>query len=331
MRVLVLVPLMLLVIFPAGAQTDSLEIRKAPVLSNLPIIFDRGEISQELNAIEQPVFTALPVEVSQVDVTSRAGDQRALQLRIPEVSLDDIDRSWARFIRKEGDGKLERDGNRLFMEDLQIDEVSSKYFNAEFWMDQDSNHAVITMAMMTDSTTINPDTDRDLFNAMEDLLAKRGRETYREKVENDLDEERKKLNDMEKQLNNLVKDSEKSHKRISDNNIAINQANMDIDRNAGELKATGEELGRNRSAVSSARDKESKKEAKKQENQTEKAQKKLQKEREKLFQGIIDAKREIEESEQDIRKNLEDQRQLLLDMHRQTLVIEAMKTKLESI
>ncbi len=317
--------------FSSQAQSDTLEIRKAPVLSQLPIIFDRNEISDELSRIQKPVFRARPVVVSEVRKESRFGSQPALKLIIPEVDQETVNRNLSRFMRREGDGKLEREGNTLYMEDIQIDEVSSDYFNAEVWLDKDSTGLAITMAMMTDSTVITPESHKTLFDAMEDLLESKGREYYRDKVTRDLQEERKKLDDMEKSLSSLVKDSEKSHKNISDNNISINQSNIEIDQNEIELKAISQELVQKRSLVASARDKESRKAAKKAESSTEKSRKRLQKDREKLFQSIIDSKREIQESEQDIRVNLESQKKLLIDMHRQTLVIEAMKDKLESI
>lgn len=314
-----------------SAQVDSLEIRKPPVLSDLPIIYDRNQLSAELAAIKKPVLTPSPVEVKLVSMPTRLGDSPALEMVIPETSLENVKRTWQRYLKREGDGKLQREGNTMYMEDVLIEEVSADYFNAEMLFDQDSSGTVVRLAMEKDSVIMNPEEDKAFFDAMEDLLLLRGKEAYREKVEDDLEEERKALDDMEKELSKLVKDSEKSHKNITDNNIQINQTNMEIDQNEIELRAITEELVRKRSEVSAARDKDAKKAAKKAENNSEKVQKKLQKDREKMFQGIIDNKREIAESEQGISKNLEEQRNLLLEMHQQALLIEALKDKMEGI
>ncbi len=313
------------------AQVDSLEIRKPPVLSDLPIIYDRNQLSDELAAMKKPILKPSPVVVSTVEMETRLGNAPALQMVIPETSIDNVKRTWQRYLRKEGDGKLQRDGNTLFMEDVMVEEISSEFFNAEMRFDQDSSGTVVKIAMEKDSVIMNPQDDKVFFDAMEDLLVKRGKEAYRDKVEEDLNTERDVLDGMEKELSNLVKDNEKSHKNITDNNIEINQTNMEIDQNEIELRAITQELVQKRSAVSSARDKDSKKAAKKAENSTEKTQKRLQKDREKMFQGIIDSKREIAESEQDISRNLEEQRNLLLKMHQQTLLIEAIKDKMEAI
>ncbi len=323
--------LLILISLPSLGQTDSTELRKPPVLSNLPIIYDRNEVAEQLAAMEKPPLQAMPVTVEMTEADSRFGNQPALRLSVPEVNLENMERSWSRFLRKEGDGKLQREGNSLFMEDIQIEQVSQDHFDAELKFDQDSLGVITDVIISADSVTFNPETDKGIYQAMEDLLIESGKEAYREKVSDDLARERNLLDDMEREMNKLVKDNEKSHKQISDNNIAINQANIEIDQNEIELKNSSQELVRNRSAVSSAADKDARKEAKKTQNRTEKTRKKLQKDREKLFQGIIDAKREIAESEQSIVKNLEDQKDLMIRMHRQTLVIEAMREKLESI
>jgi hypothetical protein len=317
--------------FPVLAQVDSTELRKPPVLSDLAIIYDRNLLTDEMNSMEKPVFEALPVQVSVEEISTRFNGHPAIKLSIPEVTLDDLQKSWTKYLRKAGDGKLQKEGNTLVIQDVVFEDASSEMFDVEMQFKQEEDKAVTWLAMEADSTMITPETHAKLFSSMEAFMLEKGKEAYRDKVNADLDQDRKDQDSMQKELNGLVKDSEKLHKKITDNNIAINQMNNEIDQNEIEIKLATEDAMKKKAAISAAYDKDSEKEAKKNHKDAEKDKKKLRKDREKMFQNIVDYKREIAEAEQAIGKNLEDQKNLLLKIHAQTLRIEAMKDKVAKI
>jgi hypothetical protein len=316
---------------PLVAQVDSTEIRKPPVLSDLPIIYDRNLLQKDFEAMEKPVFQAQPIEVAVESVQTRFENHPAIKLKIPEVSMEDVQKSWTRDLKKFGDGKLIREGNIYRIQGVNFEEVSSEVFDVEMQFKEEATHTSLWLAMEMDSAIVTPESHSQLFTSMQEFLQDRGEEAYYEKVENDVNDERKLLDGLEKELNGLVKDNERMHKKISDSNIAINQTNVEIDQNAVEMKISSEEGSRKKAAVSSAYDKETEKEAKKELKKSEKDKKSLQKDREKLFQNIIDYKMVIAQNEQQISQNLTDQKNLLLKIQAQTLRIEGMKDKLDKI
>lgn len=317
--------------FPLVAQVDSTEIRKPPVLSDLPIIYDRNQLTRDFEAMEKPVFKAMPVKVTVESIQTRFENHPALKLMIPEVTLDDVQKVWARSLKKAGDGKLLREGNTYRMLGVNFKEVSSEVFDVEMQFKEEGSYISAWLAMEMDSAVISPESHPQMFASMEQYLKERGQEAYYDKVEKDVNEERKLLDGLEKELNGLVKDNEKMHKKISDNNIAINQTNVEIDQNEVEMKLSSDEEVRRKAAVGAAYDKDSEKAAKKEHKKSVRVKKKHRKNREKLFKSIIDSKRVIAENEQQISKNLTEQKNLLLKIQAQTLRIEGMKDKLAQI
>ncbi|MCA6078141.1 hypothetical protein [Fulvivirga sedimenti] len=333
MKKLMLLPIITLLSFTLYAQkSDSVDGPKiVPILSEQPVIYDRAQIQDQLDAMEQPVLAVGAVEVQQDYISTRFDRHEARKLIIPEVGLDQVRKYWSRSLKKSGDGKLRTDGNRLTIDQVVIESVAADPFDVEVQIEETPDLVNLWMALERDSVALSSNDEPQLFTALESYLRNEGLEIYRSKVQDEIDREEKVLRDLNNDLESLIKDNEKMHKKITDNNLKIEDNNRKLETNKIERRNSVERISERKDILLNARTSEEEKDAKKALKTAEKEGKQLDKDRNKMYDQLVDYQKEIQENEQLISQNLNDQRDMLLSIKKQELLVEAYKTKLASI
>ncbi len=302
-----------------------------PILSEQPVIYDRGQIADQLDALEQPVLNVGKVEVQQDYISTRFERHESRKLIIPEADIDEVRKYWSRYLKKNGDGKVRTDGNSLSIDGVMIEAVAAEPFDVEIQIEGTPEVVHIWMALERDSVALTSDGDPQLFSALESFMRSEGIEIYRSVVQDEIDREEKVLKDLNNDMESLIKDNEKMHKKITDNNLKIEDNNRKLETNKIERRNAVQRVSERKDILLNARNSEEEKDAKKALRSAEKEGKQLDKDRSKMYDQLVEYQREIQENEQLITENLNDQRDLLLSIRKQELLLEAYKTKLGSI
>jgi len=305
--------------------------RIMPIMSEQPVVFDRSSIQADLDALEQPVISPREVIVAKDHIDTRFNNQEARKLTIPEVEIDDVKRHISRLLRKGGDGRLRTDGNSMTISGLLVEEISADPFDTEVRVEQVSDGVNLWMTMERDSVALTSADASSEFKALEGFLTYQGKDLYREHIEEEVKREEKALGDLQNQYDRLVRDNEKLHKRITDNNIRIEDANREIESLREQRGYSTERAHGFKDDLLRAQDSEEKKSLKKALRDAEREISKIDKDRNKLYDRLVGYQKEIQENEQLISQNLIEQKEMLIAIKKQELLSEAYKKKMEEV
>ena len=322
-----LIPILCLSISIAWAQksktaSDSIQSKKD---------VQRVNNTSPVEKINIPRLDPKPIVVTPVTMTMSKGENPGIQLDIPEVTLDDIQKDIEKRIKSKTKSKFVKSGNETSIQETIIKEIAEVPLNVFVKMiPLDSGARVVTF-VEDQGVFISEKSDDNKFSKLESFVKDFGVGAYREKVSGQIKAQEKILSGLEGDLNRLKKQNEKMHTDISDNETAIVNSEVDIKANARQQELKNEEIIQQKSVVSSTTDKEAKKLENKKLNALEKEKDNFRDNVNSLNKKIVKSRASIEELEDELKVNLQEQDLMKDKITAQRSLIKGLEGKLERI
>jgi hypothetical protein len=268
--------------------------------------------TQPVEDIVVPILEPKPLILTAVDAKMSKGENPGVQMDIPEVVVDDLQRDLEKSIRNKTKSKLVKSDSEMSIENTIISEIGDDPINVFVQLTSLDSGARVTAFVEDQGKFISEKEGGEKYARMSSYLRDFGLNAYREKVSGQIKLENKTLSDLESDLNKLRKSNEKMHEDISKNESSITNAETDIKSSTKEQEIVGEEIVKQKLVVGSAADKDAKKLENKKLNGLEKQKDKARDNVTSLNKSIVKSRAEIENLEAGIKSNLQEQ-QLLQD------------------
>lgn len=287
--------------------------------------------TEPVDKIVIPNLEPRPLVLTQVTGSMSKGENPGIQMDIPEVSVDDIQRNLEKSIRNKTKSKFVKGDTETSIENTVISEIGDEPVNVFLKLTPIDSGARVVAFVEDKGKFISESEERDKYSRMTSFLRDFGLNAYREKVSDHIKSETKILNGLESDLNKLRKNNEKMHGDISKNESAITNAEADIKSNATGQEVMDEAVAKQKLVVSTATDKETKKAENKKLNSLEKEKDKSRSEASSLNKQIVKSRADIESLEADIKTNLQEQDLLEDKIAQQRAFVKGLEEKLGKI
>jgi peptidoglycan hydrolase CwlO-like protein len=280
----------------------------------------------------------VPVEISKKVVTMSKGEQPAFIVEIPQVTAENVEKSWMKLIRQNTKSKVSTENSEITILNTQIDEISDNPINIYSAVYQVDSAVKLVSLFEIDSSFFSFDGDKEDMNyertyeGIEHFLHEFAVTEYKEAAEEELKAEDKELKNLNNELQKLVKQTESFQKKIklneSDSLNAEDQiSSLEIDKQ----RKQGEIDGKKESMSTISGDKELHDQAKKHLKSLEKQRKKIEKEIEKLMANIVEYHSDNVELKRGILENNKKKEELLDEISIQQETVIKVTGKLENI
>jgi flagellar motor protein MotB len=280
----------------------------------------------------------VPLEISGKTVTMSKGDQPAFIVEIPQVTAENIEKSWMKLIRQNTKSKVSTENGEIFILNTQIDEISDKPINIYSAVYQADSAVKLVSLFEIDSSFFSFDGDKEDMNyertyqGIEHFLHDFAVTEYRDAVEEELKTENKELKKLNGDLQKLVKQTETFQKKIRQNESDSLNAEDQISSLEVDKQRKQDEIDSKKESMSSiAGDKELYDEAKKYLKSLEKQRKKIEKEIDKLKANIVEYHSDNVELKRSIVENNKKKEELLNEISKQQETVKKVTRKLENI
>jgi len=280
----------------------------------------------------------VPVEISGKTVTMSKGDQPAFIVEIPQVTAENVEKSWMKLIRQNTKSKVSTENGEITILNTQIAEINDKPINIYSAVYQVDSAVKLVSLFEIDSSFFSFDGDKEdmnyerIYQGIEHFLHNFAVTEYREATEEELKTENKELKKLNGDLQKLVKQTETFQKKIRQNESdslnaedQISSLEVDKQRKQGEIDSKKESMS------SIAGDKELYDEAKKYLKSLEKQRKKIEKEIDKLKANIVEYHSDNVELKRSIVENNKKKEELLNEISKQQETVKKVTRKLENI
>jgi hypothetical protein len=258
------------------------------------------------------------------------GEHPGIQLDIPEVTADDIQRDLEKRIKSKTKSKFVKSGNETSIEQTTIKEISETPLNVFVQVTPlDSGTRVTTH--MEDQGKFIGEAEGDKYAKMKTFMRDFGIDVYKEEVSGQVRVQEKVLKDLEGSLDKLKKQNEKMHAYIKENEATIVNSEVDIKSNARQQEVKDEEILQQRGVVNATADKEARKVEDKKLNSLEREKNNLRDGINSLNKKIVKSRANIEELEDEIEVNLQEQELVKEKITEQRALVKALEGKLERI
>jgi len=309
-------------LYAQNSKSDSVQAKKE---------IQRVNNTKEVQKIVIPNLEPEPIVLTSVTTAMSKGENPGIQLDIPEVTVDDVQRDLERRIKNKTKSKFVKSGNETAIQETIIKEISDTPLN--FFvkvMPLDSGSRIISFAE-DQGAFITESADADKYARFKSFVRDFGVEAYREKVADQIKLQEKALSDLEGDLNKLKKQNEKMHTDIRDNEAAIVNSEVDIKANVKQQELKDDDIIKQKSVVSSTTDKETRKLENKKLNDLEKEKDKFRNEINSFNKKIVKSRANIENLEDEIELNLQEQELVKEKITAQRSLVKGLEGKLEKI
>ncbi len=287
--------------------------------------------TSQVEKINIPKLDPKPIVVTPVTTTMSKGENPGVQLDIPEVTVEDIQRDIEKSIKNKTKSKFVKSGNEVSIQQTIIKEIAQTPLNVFVKVTPLDSGARIITFVEDQGVFISENSDEDRFSKLKSFVKNFGAVAYREKVSDQVKSQEKILNDLESNLSKLKKQNEKMHTEISNNETAIVNSEVDIKANARQQELKNEEIIQQKRVVSSTDDKEAKKIENKKLNALEKEKNNFRDNVNSLNKKIVKSRANIEKLEEEIQVNLQEQNLLKDKITQQRSLVKGFQAKLEKI
>lgn len=278
-----------------------------------------------------PNIEPKPLVLTSVNAKMSKGDNPGIQMDIPEVVVDDLQRDLEKSIRNKTKSKLIKSETEMSVENTIISEIGDDPLNVFVQLTSLDSGARVTAFVEDQGKFISEEEGGEKFSRLSSYLREFGLSAYREKVTGQIKVENKILSNLESDLNKLRKSNEKMHEDISKNESSITNAETDIKAGTKEQEVVDEEIIKQKIAVSSAADKDAKKLENKKLNELEKQKDKARNNVTSLNKSIVKSRADIETLEAEIKSNLQEQQLVQEKINKQRGWVKGLEGKLAKI
>ncbi|WP_157637938.1 hypothetical protein [Flexithrix dorotheae] len=268
-------------------------------------------------------------DVEEIKENISKGEANGFAVYIPQAHRKDVEKAWSKDIRVDTKSKVVEKDGEFFIEGTNIDRLSANPINVFSRIIEMDSGVKVHAFFEVDSTFLSSEIDEEKATVAKKIVAEFASDAYTFAVQEELEEEEKKLKNLNNDLKKLVNENEKMHKTIAMNNSDIDALNADLDQNKlkldpnhGKTVAVYDENGReiDRAPAPS--------EVKKIDADLKKE---IDKEAKKIHKKIFKLESEIREAERNIPVNLQEQEEKKSEIEAQEMVIEKVMQKLENV
>jgi hypothetical protein len=186
--------------------------------------------TEPVEKIVVPDLEPKPISLKAISSTMSKGENPGIQMDIPEVSVEDIQRDLEKRIKNKTKSKFVKTGSETSIENTVIKEIGDDPVNVYVQVTSLDSGARVTAFIEDQNKFIGEDNDK--YNLMSSFIRDFGAKAYHEKVEGHIKSENKILSDLEGDLNKLRKQNEKMQSNIIENESTITNSEVDIKSNA---------------------------------------------------------------------------------------------------
>lgn len=164
-----------------------------------------------------------PVVIIEKIVTMSKGEQPAFIVEIPQVTSENVEKSWMKLIRQNTKSKVSIENSEITILNTQIDEISKNPINIYSAVYQVDSAVKLVSLFEIDSSFFSFDGDKEDMNyertyqGIEHFLHDFAVTEYKEAAEEELKAENKELKNLNGELQKLVKQTETFQKNIKQN------------------------------------------------------------------------------------------------------------------
>lgn len=254
-------------------------------------------------------------------------------VEIPQAKVKQVEKDWLKYISIKSKGKATVVNGENLQTEAVYKNISPNPFNVYSKLVETTDGVNLTVWLTDNNAAFISKTP----NSIEDLAVQKyvrdfAVQEYKLAVQDELETERKKLNEMEKQQAGFIKDEEKSNKNMNDNKRSIEKANDKIVTNHSDIDATSVKIENQKMMVDkTAADANATKGAKKTLNDLEKDKGKSQRNHDNNTKDIEGWEKDTREEQRNIAEGKQKQGMKLSDIDAQKQVVYQVQTKLSNI
>jgi peptidoglycan hydrolase CwlO-like protein len=276
----------------------------------------------------QPAYTPNVIEITE---TISVGKKSGYAVNITQAKKKNVENAWQKMLKdyNESKEKVEDQKGEIFITGAFIERLHHDPVNIYALITELDEGARVEAFFELDSVFVNSSNNKDASLVITNIMEEFAIDAFKSAVEDELEEEQKKLSNLEKDLEKLVKENEKMHKTIAMGESDITSLEVELDANKQAynpnygktvpvLDSEGNEIDRAPAPKAVVNiDPDTKKE--------------LDKEHKKLSKKKYKLESKIREAERDIPMNLQDQEAKKAEIEEQKKHVEKVMQKLESV
>ena len=278
-----------------------------------------------------PVINPKPVVAKAIQSVMSKGENPGLQVDIPEVMPEDLQRAFEDAIRNKTKSKLIKVGEELSVQETIIEDISDFPMNVYAMIVKLDSGTRIISFFEDKGEFISEPSSPDKFTRAREFLIRFGVKEYTQEVNGQVKAEQRKLDDVESDLKKLIRQNEKIHLSIKENESDIVNAELDIKANLKEQPMKDDEIIKQKSYINSIKDKEQKKDAEKDLKDLKRQKERLREDNVSFNKKIVEARANIEELETQLSQNQQEQKLMHEQVDAQRAWMKAMENKLAKI
>ncbi len=258
--------------------------------------------------VSNPISAQDSLHVTQSEKQMSLGIHNGFSVDIPQSKEKDVVNSWKKYIKRDTKSSVESNDGEYRISGTAITNISTQPMNVYATITEvDKSIRLTAYFTEDDSNFISTAANAEKATATEKLVRDFARTQYRLAVEDELNEETKKLEKLESIKEDLINDNEKAEKNIKEYERKIDRARDAIKVNSEEQSKRSPEVANQKEIVRITTPKtETYDLEEKKLNSLEKELKKLVKEGESLHSDIDDWNSDIRKEKRDIEKTDDD-------------------------
>ncbi len=278
--------------------------------------------------LAQPAYTPNIIEITE---TISVGEKSGYAVNITQARKKNVESAWEKMLKNYNDSKekVEDKKGEVFITGALIERLHHNPVNIYALITELDEGARVEAFFELDSVFVNSSNNKDASLVITNMMEEFALDAFRSAVEDELEEEQKKLSDLEKDLKKLEKENEKMHKTIAmaESDITALEAELDANKQAYNpnygktvpvLDSEGNEIDRAPAPKAIP-------------NLDPDVKKELDKEHKKLSKKKYKVESKVREAERDIPVNLQEQEAKKAEIEEQKKQVEKVMQKLESV
>lgn len=278
------------------------------------------------------------IEVTNENTTISKGNQPVYVVNIPEANPESVKKDWMKLIRQNTKSKVMESGAEISIKGTTISEIYDKPINLySAIISQDSSIKLVS-AFEIDSVFFEfRENNKTLqmentHNAIKEFLKGFAIDQYKLAVQDQLDNEEKKLSNLNKEFNDFNKQVENDREKVKENEQNIKNSQDAIAGYEKDNERKIEEINSKKEANAAIKnDPELQKIAKGQLKDLEKEKSSIENNLEKEQKNIVNYQANIEDLNRDIESNLKLIEEKKTEISNQQAIVKAVTAKLKGI
>lgn len=235
---------------------------------------------------------------------SGMGTQPCFSILVPQRSPKEVSGGWKKYMRKETKKSVDEEGAELVLPSCILPSLGTDSLSVYAQVQPEgSGSRLYAFFQKSESSFVSGTSDEILAGSIRKFLLRFGTEEYKKALEDDLENEQKKLSQLETGLQELENNNVRSQKKIHENERSIDRLKSDIKLNEKEQDLKADEVLRQKLIVEAYQGSSEGKDAEEKKlRELNKQKKRLLKENENMHSTIDDLESKIKEYERSIDK-----------------------------